>query len=973
MHKQVGRINQSKYPCKSTKSKSLFMQTNLPAIPLNRDSILSLLKTSTITKKNETKGDSTLFLRKSLQKKLQLFFILLLAFQISKATDNTWKGLSSNWNLASNWSGGIPTSTSDVIIPVLGGTIAFNPILSSAGVCRTIKQMGAGTSISGSVILTISATGNTSIPSSATISCPLNLSASTTFSNSGALLISGPLSGSGNLTKSGGGTLTFDAATTTINALTISSGTVTMSAAATFAAITINGGTLNLAGTTTVTGTLALTSGSLVIGSNTLIANGAITQVAGALSGSSSSNLTLGGSGSQSLYFASTDTLLNNLTLNHTSGATAVLNTSLAIMGSIKFNSGNDILDINHQHLTIHSDIYGTGYIGEIKGSLINADNVTAERYIDGTTGLNGKRSWRLLTIPVTGLTIRDAWCGAPANPNATQPNSENSGNGTLITGHGYSDGTLAAAAGFDWFSGLGSNTTSSIRYYDAAHSWASVTNTPSTLSVPDKQGYMLYVRGDRTVASSVDTGYTTLRPTGTLKQGTQTIPVNDAYTVVGNPYASPINLDAVYLNTSNNSVIKRNFWIWDATQGTSGGYRSLSWNGRSYDMTGGAGTASDYLIVNSGQAFFVEKNSTGNITITENNKTTITPQTVFRPMGVTGGVTNLSIKLYLATGSTLGVQADGVVARYNNIYSVSPYETYDVPKLNNFNENLSLVRDNRYLSVESRPLPTSNDTLFIPFWGLTARDYALTITSNLLMGLNQTAILIDHFTNTSTQVDMNNATILYPFTITGDPASKSLNRFTIVMSQPAFGVLPVTFTKIHANTYGSIIKINWSTSSESGIRDYDVEKSADGIHFSKIATIAAANAAIGGSYQLADDAPFKGDNFYRIRGNDQSGRITYSSIALAKMNAKNSIQITPTVITNMQFTLSFNNESAGNFRLLLTNAAGQQVYQKTVNSSAGQQQLITLPKVAAVTGIYQLSVTDTNGRVQSFKVLIRN
>lgn len=126
-----------------------------------------------------------------------------------------------------------------------------------------------------------------------------------------------------------------------------------------------------------------------------------------------------------------------------------------------------------------------------------------------------------------------------------------------------------------------------------------------------------------------------------------------------------------MYNNSGNSSVIKRNFWVWDATLGTSGGYRALTGDGiGSYTITGGSGTASDFLIVNSGQAFFVEQNTPGNISIKETNKTTATPLVLFRAMGVTGGVTNLSIKLYQATGSTIGLECHGVVARYNNIYN---------------------------------------------------------------------------------------------------------------------------------------------------------------------------------------------------------------------------------------------------------------------------------------------------------------
>ena len=622
------------------------------------------------------------------------------------------------------------------------------------------------------------------------------------------------------------------------------------------------------------------------------------------------------------------------------------------------------ILNFNGQPVIIKSTASGTGAIGTIAGMLSGATNVTAERYIAN------KRSWRLLSIPVTGQTIRDAWAGAVANSNA--PTGETANNiGTLITGPGYATGSAAATLGFDWFTGLNSSTTSSIRFYNTASKWASATNTPDPLSVPNKQGYMLYVRGDRTVANATNFGSTTLRPAGLLNQGQKTIAVAEAYTVVGNPYAAPIDLDLMYSNSGNSNIIKRNFWIWDATMGTTGGYRTLSWNGISYTMTGGSGTAADYLTVNSGQAFFVEQNTTGNIHIEESNKTTATPAAIFRPMGISD-VSNLDIKLYQATGNTLNLKADGVVARYNDIYSVSPNETYDAAKLNNFNENLSLVRDNRYLSIESRPYPTQNDTLFVPFWGLKKRDYALTVTSSRLNGLNQTASMFDAFTNTSKQIDLNDTTTTYPFTVTSDPASSSLNRFTIVMGPSV--VLPVTFTTIKAKLYGSKIAVNWSTASETGIKNYDVEKSADGIGFSKINSVAAMNAATGASYRWVDEQLFKGNNFYRIRSNDESGKITYSSIVMVQLNGKKGIQVSPTVITDQRFTVSLNGLVAGNYSLLLSNSSGQQVYQKIISNTSGNNaQVIELQKTAAITGIYNLSVTGADGTKQNFRLLIKN
>ncbi|CAN5619084.1 hypothetical protein BH11BAC5_BH11BAC5_19760 [soil metagenome] len=958
------------------------MQTNLPVFHPHRGdnpttAALSVNCHSRQTNKNQScklANRKHLLWSFKLRGALFLCFVAVIFQQVGAQTTYTWNGnISTSWSNKSNWSPStnFPSSSDSVILP--NGRLRY-PVLTLEAYCAKIVSIADGATISGTAGLHIGAISTTATSGIAEISCPLVLGANVTFApvNFASFKISGIVSGTGGLFKSDLGILNLVPTSASLNSLKILGGSTYLGSGVTVSGgVELNGGNLNLgSGTLYANGAIVLTSGTLNLSSGTLYANAGITRTAGFLAGNAASKLTLGGASSEPLYFAAGQETLNTLTLSHTGNATTTLYTKLTIYNGINFGSSFDNLNLNDQSLILNSDISGTAYMGEIKGTLLNATNVSVQRYMDRNQYAIGSRGWRLLTIPVTGQTIRQAWAGVDANNNA--PLNETAGYGTLITGHGYADGSLAAAAGYDWFTGLGTNTTSSIRYYTSSKAWASATNTPSTLTAPDKQGYMLYVRGDRTVATAADSGYATLNPTGTLKQGNQTIAVNDAYTVVGNPYASPVDLDAIYNNSGNNAVIKRNFWIWDATLGTSGGYRSLSWDGASaYTMIGGDGNAADYLTINSGQAFFVEKNATGNITIQESNKTPLTATNVFRPMGST--VSNLSIKLYQATGATIGLLCDGAMARYNDLYNVSPWESYDAAKMNNFNENLSLVREGRYLSVESRPYPRQSDTLFVPFWGLKARDYALTITSNNLDGLNQTAILYDAFTNVTKQVDMTSATIIYPFTVTTDPASSSLNRFKIVMAPSAFGVLPVRFTKINARPEGNRIQVSWITASELGITNYDVERSSDGLHFSKINTLKAVNAAIGSSYEVIDEQPLTGRNFYRIRSNDESGKIDYSSIALAQLNSKSAIRVTPSVITNQQFIISFNGQPGGKYNLRLTNLSGQQVYKKAIYNANGNAQLIELQKAAVCTGIYNLSVAGADGNVQNFRLLIKN
>ena len=644
------------------------------------------------------------------------------------------------------------------------------------------------------------------------------------------------------------------------------------------------------------------------------------------------------------------------------SGGTLTINPAItldvAVAGTLNFNA---------QPVIIKSTATGTGAIGKILGTLTGATNVTVERFLE-----TNKRAWRLLTIPVTGPTIRQAWAGVAAN--AAAPTGEVGGTGTLITGHGFSSGTTAAAAGFDWFT-ASKNTTSSIRFYTTAAAWASATNTPGTLTLPTKEGYLVWVRGDRVIANTSGvTSTTTLRPTGTLKQGVQTIPVSDQYTVVGNPYAASINLDDMYSNAGNSAIITRNFWIWDAKLGTSGGYRGLSWNGvDQYDMTGGSGFATDNLVINSGQAFFVERRASGSIRIQERNKTNSAPAALFRPVGATSGsvVSSLNFKLYQAVGDSLGELSDRVIARYNDLYEEAATDQYDVAKMGNFNENLGLVRNNNYLSIESRPFPTQNDTLNLPFWGLAQRGYALTIASNKFTGINQTARLIDVFTNTTVFLDLNDSITAYPFAVTSDAASSSLTRFKIVMMP--ISVLPVNFTKINASLIGDKVQVSWTTGNELGVKNYAVERSSDGVGFYKMGELAAKNAANGAGYQWADPSPLVGKSFYRIRSNDQNGKYTHSSIAVVQPDIKKGMQVVPTVINNQQFTLMLNGQPSGNYRLLLTNAAGQQVFQKTIaNNGANHAERIDLGSAKLASGLYNLTVSGLNGNNQNFRILIQ-
>ena len=77
--------------------------------------------------------------------------------------------------------------------------------------------------------------------------------------------------------------------------------------------------------------------------------------------------------------------------------------------------------------------------------------------------------------------------------------------------------------------------------------------------------------------------------------------------------------------------------------------------------------------------------------------------------------------------------------------------------------------------------------------------------------------------------------------------------------------ILPVTFTSIKAYQQNKDIAVEWKAENESNMKQYDVEKSVDGNHYT-IATTVAANNAILSNYNWLDVNPSEGYNYYRIR-----------------------------------------------------------------------------------------------------------
>jgi hypothetical protein len=493
-----------------------------------------------------------------------------------------------------------------------------------------------------------------------------------------------------------------------------------------------------------------------------------------------------------------------------------------SLNGAMTFTGGAGNIDLdgeqNNKLFTIKSSLDSTSRIANV-GNWTLSGKAVVERYVPA------QRKWRLISIPtVPGETLRQALTrqidNSYPNPICVNPDAL-AGSGTLITGHSMSSCAVANSVGYDHLVNGGS---SSIRFYNSAASnpWASNTSTPSVNTAPTQSGYLVFIRGDRQATAS-GSNVTTLRPKGDLIQGNYNIPLNSRFAVLGNPYASPINFESLYefgVNGGNSEKIFRRFWIWDAnltnSTGGVGGYRSVTPDNEAsptptYTITPslpGGVTLNDLFLINSGQAILVERKGSSNVNVTIKESHKVAQAGNLLNLRVTNTpVAKLKADMFRANGSTLEMPMDGVVARFADWYEAEPTDIYDVYKNNQFEENLSISRkDNggvmRYLSVESRPTVSANDTIYMPFYQMTNRGYALKFSSENMATSNLRAYLQDQFTATETELPLDGSDIVYPFSVTADANSKSLSRFRVVFRPSVVTGTPDLFASKDISIY---------------------------------------------------------------------------------------------------------------------------------------------------------------------------
>jgi len=748
---------------------------------------------------------------------------------------------------------------------------------------------------------------------------------------------------------------------------------------------------------------LTLNNGSVFdINGFTLTANNI--SGAGKLKGSAFSNLVINGNVANTLYFEGTtagiSNLVKNLTITNTN--TTTLGNSLYVVGVLTPSNGTlasgtsnvtDAQGVTRQgYLTLKStSITNSAIVGTVGGSITG--KVTVERFIP-----KGYRGYRDLSAGVANAgNMFDNW---------QEGGVSTSGYGIFISGQVGSSKGFNSSTGIDFTKTIDSLNWNA--YYSNANTnsystgklqgthWFYILDTKSLIIDP-YQPYRVLVRGDRsfnmfdtlhiagTNGNTNMVNATTIRTTGNLITGnvvysktgvSNTIfsssttklntSTNSAVSVVANPYVSAVDLSQVSVAGIDGSISNKltKFYLVDPTFSSTGTYVTVL-NGVSTPIQSKATS-----ILQPGQSIIVKRDGTSTdptITFTESAKVTNTTQTAV--FGV-NSINRMDFTLLrkLPTDSIYSL-TDGAVAVFKAGYS-NGYSSYeDAAKLNNANDNISILHGNVNLSIDGRALATATDSIVLKIASLSTKAYQLQVDGSSFTANGLTAYLYDAYLKTTTALTSGVSTI--DFTVDNNTASYA-NRFGVVFKPTA----PLSVKAIYASATlkNEIATINWNTQGEEKVATYTVEKSTDAKNFNKVGEVVVAKNSNTASYNATDKNIANGNTYYRIKATNLDGSVQYSNIAkLSTYNLElSTYNLYPNPLKGKTFTIQMNNVAAGKYTVIIYDALGQKVVNQVIVHEGGIANHTINTGTQLSAGVYTVSILGSEGKVSETKLSVQ-
>jgi len=222
--------------------------------------------------------------------------------------------------------------------------------------------------------------------------------------------------------------------------------------------------------------------------------------------------------------------------------------------------------------------------------------------------------------------------------------------------------------------------------------------------------------------------------------------------------------------------------------------------------------------------------------------------------------------------------------------------------------------------------------------------------------------LISDVFSNPNTYKVKVNST-----SISGVTVCSGVSATGTIIVNPAI-VLPLSLIEFKGKKQSADIVLEWTTENEKQLDRFEIERSNNGTSFYNIGRINSVGiAGTKNLYRYADRNPTGDKNYYRLKIIDIDGKFMYSKVIAFSRDGVKGIfisNVSPNPFTNkIDFALYL--EKPVQLQLQIIDVTGRVMITKTINGTAGTNNIQWNGLSKLVEGIYYLNVNKSEGSSQ--------
>ena len=184
---------------------------------------------------------------------------------------------------------------------------------------------------------------------------------------------------------------------------------------------------------------------------------------------------------------------------------------------------------------------------------------------------------------------------------------------------------------------------------------------------------------------------------------------------------------------------------------------------------------------------------------------------------------------------------------------------------------------------------------------------------------------------------------------------------------------LPIELLNFNAVPTGEKVDLQWETRTEVNNAYFTIEKSKDGVNFTKLIDVpGAGNSTSYKDYAETDYQPYSGTSYYRLKQTDNNGNTTYFNIVPVTFNPSQSIVVYPNPLTaSEKLNISLSGFQNQEVVVVLQDMQGREFLSTVLLSEANDKIFVIDDTQSLTAGTYIVTATS-NDKIYNYKLIVK-